>query len=343
MYYKIQPEQIQLHTFSSPSGDISFDIGSNYVYANLSRYLTGNFAITGDLSVNGRPVIYHSDTNNAHLAGNTTISCQTTIVSGTGNTLINCDSVQARGTNNIFIGAEDVDANASSYNNLVLGGRGVGINSGVYGTVILKDDSNSDFLTVARSNNLYIQFESGIDVGGSGLRLNSANLEVDGHILLSGKVVATQEFATGITSTLSGNLNTTGQSLNTYIINTGSTLSSNIASTGSALVSTLNTTGARLNSGITALSGQSVFTTSNQTISGQKTFHESQIFSQSIFLKGSSGNFQGVTGSTQIVPTGSGDSAGGRGLIAYSGEFLFYKISDSPHLWVRHSGQLMWP
>ena len=56
MYNKIQPEQIEIHTFSSPSGDIFFQQGTNYVHGNLNRSLAGNFSITGGLTLNGSKV-----------------------------------------------------------------------------------------------------------------------------------------------------------------------------------------------------------------------------------------------------------------------------------------------
>ena len=63
MYNKIQPEQIEIHTFSSPSGSISFTKGSNYIYGNLSNNLTGNFNITGGLIINGSILYLTAPTN----------------------------------------------------------------------------------------------------------------------------------------------------------------------------------------------------------------------------------------------------------------------------------------
>jgi len=65
-------------------------------------------------------------------------------------------------------------------------------------------------------------------------------------------------------------------------------------------------------------------------------------FAQSLYLKGNSGILSGIDASTAQIPIDSGDSIGERGLISYSGEYLFLKISDNPNQWIRFSGQGFW-
>ena len=59
-FNKIQPEQIQLATFFSSSGDIDVNQTDTGVRLNLSREITGDFALTGNSSnpflINKRPV-----------------------------------------------------------------------------------------------------------------------------------------------------------------------------------------------------------------------------------------------------------------------------------------------
>lgn len=63
MYSKIQPEQIQLHDFSSPSGHVLFSQGENTVYANLAPTITGDFNFLGNLRISGDSIMVSSGTS----------------------------------------------------------------------------------------------------------------------------------------------------------------------------------------------------------------------------------------------------------------------------------------
>ena len=174
MFYKIQPEQIQLHNFTSPSGDLKFDIGNNYVYANLSRALTGNFAITGGLTVNGYkiPTISASNLisgdNNFIWGGvsNVNLGKQNVILNGTQNTI--------NGTGNVAVNGHLSSFGVDSLENTLLAGRSAIFNSGTFGASILKDFSSYSIQDNG-SNTLTIAFENGTVFENGSITLNDCD------------------------------------------------------------------------------------------------------------------------------------------------------------------------
>jgi len=156
-------------------------------------------------------------------------------------------------------------------------------------------------------------------------------------------------------STLSTNLASTGSTLQTNINNlsntyatitnlglTGSTLVTNLASTGSTLATNLANTGSTLQTNINNLSGyinssasNIVFTTGNQTISGNKTFNNTLSVTNISGLSGvgnpTSINIKGIDNALNVFGTsflgghiditaGSGNLAGGN-INLYAGKF----------------------
>lgn len=465
MYYKIQPEQIQLHTFSSPSGHLAFSSGSNYVYANIADMLTGNFNITGSLSINGQRVVFYDKSNSVSTGvGNFAFGGVSNTVGGTGNLLLNGDSNTILGKDNLVINGDLNTFSESSEKNTVLAGRSTSFSSGTTGAVILKDfgsysvpDNGSNTLTVAfesgvffegsdlslKNSNFYLDpSSSGVFSGGCNffgvLQKNGENIAVTGDIGITSGVLDTRLISTGsslssriettgsylstkidtLSGTLSGYTQQTGSDLSLRIDNSGSSLSSRIVSTGASLSSrvgltgdylvaaltltgsdlyssivstgsslssrivstgtslyskmdiasgyldakidlasgTINTrlisTGSSLSSridstgsyavGLSSSLGSAFFKTGDQSVTGENTFIRNTIFSESLYLKGNSGVLSGVSGASALVPTTSGSSIGNRGLISYSGQFLYLKISDNPHHWLRISGDLEW-
>jgi hypothetical protein len=452
MYHKIQPEQIKLHAFSSPSGDINFNSGTNYVYANLSRVLSGNFNINGSLFVNGSS-IFASDPSNTSTGSNSFIFGGTNNnVSGGRNGFINSYSSSNLGSGNLGINTRNSNFDTGTSDNTILAGKGINFNNRITGSTVIKDQTATS-LNVDKKQSLIISFQSGtffengnvsiedgdLYVSSLGSGLFSGDLHALGTIFENGVPVAT----TGDLGVLSGALNTrilnTGAyavaasgALNTRIINTGAyavaasgalntrilntgayavaasgALNTSILNTGAYAVassgalntriintgayavaasgalntSVLNTgayavassgalntrilnTGAYavaasgalntriINTGAYAVAASgalntrmntSVFTSGEQTIYGAKTFHENLNLSQSLIIGGASGELNDVEAGTEIVPASYDDAVGVRGLVAYSGEFLYLKISDSPPIWARHSGTINWP
>jgi hypothetical protein len=166
MYNKIQPEQIEIHTFSSPSGDIYFQQGANYVYGNLSRRLTGNFNITGGLVLNGSAV-YTTDSSNIFGAvRNVILGGQNNRIIGTGNAIINSINSNVSGFQNLDLNCDGSIFEKGSRFCTVLAGKNSIINENISGSVIISDITN-DAIIADTSNKLYINFENGIDIAGN--------------------------------------------------------------------------------------------------------------------------------------------------------------------------------
>jgi hypothetical protein len=348
MYYKIQPEQIQIHAFSSPSGDLNFQAGSNFIYANLSRNLTGFFDVTGGVSVNGVSVPVADASNVVSGSNSFVFGGISNSVVGVRNVAVNGNACTILGTGNAAINATQAIFNASSSRNTALGGEGANFGANVTGATILKDSVASS-ISSNGSQTLTLSFSSGTFIENGGMRIKAGNLILNGSssgIFSGGVQVVGSATKNGVELATTGDLGSASGALNTKIINTGAyavsasgALDTRIINTGAYAATASGT----LNTKISTLSGQCVKNTGAETISGQKTFWNPSIFRETIFLQGNSGVTSGAAGRTSIIPTGSGDSAGARGLVSYSGAFMFLKISDSPHIWVRHSGQLNWP
>ena len=344
MYHKIQPEQIKLHAFSSPSGDINFNSGTNYVYANLSRTLSGNFNINGSLFVNGSS-IFASDPSNTSTGSNSFIFGGTNNnVSGSRNGLVNSYSSSTLGSGNLGINTRNSNFDTGTSDNTILAGKGVNFDTLITGSTVIKDQRATS-LNVDKKQSLIISFESGtffengnvsiedgdLYVSSSSSGLFSGNLHALGTIFENGVPVAT----TGDLGVLSGALNNRILNTGAYAVAASGALNTRILDTGAYAVAASGELNTRINT--------SVFTSGEQIISGAKTFHENLNLSQSVVIFGGSGILYDAEAGTEIVPASYDDSVGNRGLIAYSGEFLYLKISDIPNIWVRHSGSINWP
>ena len=115
-FNKIQPEQIQLHTFFSDSGDIRFTQSPTGVKTNLSRDLTGNFSFTGDLLTNGKSVFGLANTGDNHfetLSGNLLFQGSNTDLGASAddghNVAIIANNCDVSGKSNLLVNAENID------------------------------------------------------------------------------------------------------------------------------------------------------------------------------------------------------------------------------------------
>jgi hypothetical protein len=290
MYNKIQPQQIEIHNFSSPSGDILFVKGSDYVYANLNRSLTGSFSITGGLLVNNQTPFF-VPTSNTILTGanNLSLHGQSNTINGTGNLDVTSDFGIINGTNNLTLNARNASIAQDTNNCTILAGSFAGFSTGVSGSCVIKDFS-TNYGVLARNQALLISFTNGVDfysplyiydsafynnpvffnndiyVKSTHSGLFSGNLNVLNTIYQSGLPVATQQWTnenfTGVRSTavyITGNQNITGSKTFNQSVNiTGSTAA----------------TESWVNSRITGSLNSAVYTTGNQSITGAKTFNQ---------------------------------------------------------------------
>jgi len=218
MYNKIQPEQIEIHTFSSPSGSISFTKGSNYVYGNLSNNLTGNFILTGSLLINGSN-LYTTDISNSYTLTNNVIlgGKNNTISNGTGNAIINSTGSIVRGKNNLDLNSDLAIFDTSSKFCTVLAGKNTIIGA-VTGSVVISD-STTTAVNATKSNALYISFLNGIDIRGNTVfngdlsltstknALFSGNTNFLANVSKSGLALATESFVSGVSGSLVNRMN----------------------------------------------------------------------------------------------------------------------------------------
>jgi hypothetical protein len=123
-FNKIQPEQIQLATFFSSSGDISIDQTDTGVGLNLSRGITGDFLFTGDAArpfkVNNRQVLLLTEDSDSDY----TFESGSYAINGSNSTLIS-------GTNNVAINANQVSISGNADNNTSINGKSQVFGSGV--------------------------------------------------------------------------------------------------------------------------------------------------------------------------------------------------------------------
>ena len=194
-FNKIQPEQIQLATFFSSSGDISIDQTDTGVGLNLSRGITGDFLFTGDGSrpfkVNNRQVLLLTEDSNSDY----TFESGSFAINGSNSTLIS-------GNNNVAINANQVSISGNADNNTSINGKNQVFGSGVdncfavgeqatfstptTGAVVFSDfESNS---TETKGNSSFVvDFTSGSYFeGGDTYHLNNLNVRSTSSGLFSG-------------------------------------------------------------------------------------------------------------------------------------------------------------
>ena len=219
-FNKIQPEQLQLPTFYSDSGDISISQGTTGVQLNLSRILEGSFYFTGDLQLNKCPVLAGGVTgSNTYKpsSGNFVINGVSNTITGSNNTIINSTNTTISGIDNVSVNGFSQDFGSGVEDCTVLAGSLTNFNQGVSGSVIISDTSPSLAVTSKGEHTLNIGFISGTYFeGGTTNFLSSFNVASSASGLFSGGLnslttafvtgaeVATQSVVTGQDLTVTG-------------------------------------------------------------------------------------------------------------------------------------------
>ena len=180
-FNKIQPEQIQLATFFSNSGDISINQTDTGVRLNLSREITGDFAFTGDANqpfkVNGKQVLtasHSTDSNFTFESGSFSINgTNNSLVSGIDNVAINANAISISGTATKNISLNGVSQVFGSGVEQCFGlGQEANFSTPTTGAVIFSD-STSDTSETKGNNSFLVDFTSGSYFeGGSTYHLN---------------------------------------------------------------------------------------------------------------------------------------------------------------------------
>ena len=214
-FNKIQPEQIQLHTFFSDSGDLNIVQSNTGVQMNLSRNLTGDFSFTGDLSNNGRRVAQLASTENNIFdpdKGNFLfLGSNTDIGDGANdydNFAISSNNSSISGINNAVFRANAITFNAGSQENVCLAGHGITFSPTATGNTVLKDDLSSTSLTVTTQHSFHAQFASGYFFNGGDVNIDNSlivedsgifkgTLDVLSDAILSGSTIVNEELLNG--------------------------------------------------------------------------------------------------------------------------------------------------
>ena len=202
-FTKIQPQQLQLPTFFSNSGDLVFSDLVTGLRVNLSRDLVGNFDIDGGLTVNSKDILQTDTTlgfnpNSGMLVGGTNST-----VTGQYNFVVNGDNNTVNGQNNTVLFSTNSTFEDDSSKNVLIGCDTVTFASGVVGSALMGDDTA--IRTVNQSRKLIIDFASGqrfindtvfednVDVSGiatfNGSAIFQDNVNITGNLTISGNKV----------------------------------------------------------------------------------------------------------------------------------------------------------
>lgn len=196
-FNKIQPEQIQLATFFSSSGDIDINQTDTGVRLNLSREITGDFALTGNSSnpflINKRPVFSMpatgSNTVGDFNSGSFVFNGASNVISGTRNMIINGSTNVASGNSldNVCLNGESVTFGSGTDSCTVLAGKG-GAFTELTGAVVV-GDSLASSKTPVSNQSMLVDFSSGTFFqGGNTKFITSVHVRSSASGLFSGKL-----------------------------------------------------------------------------------------------------------------------------------------------------------
>lgn len=316
MYNKIQPQQIQLHSFSSPSGSIAFTQGSDYVYANLNSSITGAFNVQGSLTINGMSLYSIDSSNTIGGSGNFDVNGRNNTIGGTGNLSVNSRNATVGGRFNSDLNGTGNIFNDFSSRSTIVGGRNVTVPSGVSGAVVIKDSTSAVSVATA-SNTLTVDFASGT--------FFKKRTDFEQNVYFQQNAYFSS-FGSGL---FSGNANVLGTLYQNGVAVPTYSMYSGLSGYATGVSGLLNNTGVYFNNQILSLSGDAVLETNvNQTINGDKNFVGTLIANTGfIYTSGDSG-----------YPTSSG-YAGSRGQIAWKDQFFFVHNGSG---WIRFSGVASW-
>ena len=169
-FNKIQPEQIQLATFFSDSGDIRISQSDTGVALNLSRGITGDFAITGHTSqpflINKRPVfsmpITGSNTVADFNSGTFVFNGSSNLVSGTRNIVINGsnDSFSGNSVDNVSVNGSNQTFGSGVVECTALAGDGATFPALTTGATVMTDSKTTTPQAIS-NHSLTIEYASG--------------------------------------------------------------------------------------------------------------------------------------------------------------------------------------
>jgi uncharacterized Zn-binding protein involved in type VI secretion len=174
-YSKIQPQQLQLPTFLSHSGDITFTDQVTGVNAILNRTLDGDFNFPDSLTIASKEVITSNASNNTS-SSSIALGGASNTVTGANNVLVNGLSNTAfSGEYNVLLNGASNDFGASGQNNTIVAGKSVVLGDKTTGCVIIADHKTP--ISHSTNESLLINFASGTTIAGGDVSID-ANFEV---------------------------------------------------------------------------------------------------------------------------------------------------------------------
>lgn len=289
MFNKIQPYQIKLHTFSSPSGQIETIQSDTEVKINLYSGLTGSYQVEGGLFINGGVALgaHSSNTFEQEVSIATIIGAgRSHILSGTDSAILCGNSNEASGVRNLILNGNTNRIDSGSSDATILAGYGCTIGTGHNGAVLISDARVASKYSID-TNTFNIDFENGVfvqsdmflqtdlEVGNSGLF--SGDFNVLGNMYYDAEEVSTKNYASGISGYLTGWIEEVSGALTGWVED---------------------------------VSGVLVDTHSNQTINGNKTFGNNLVHN------GSNLGFFGVGANSQRPKQWDIINAGGQDVLS---------------------------
>jgi len=217
-FNKIQPEQIQMPTFFSDSGDLNITQTDTGIQVNLSQNLTGNYAFTGSLLIDGKGVFGLANTGNNSFdltSGNVLFMGSDTEIGQDENNGYNvcvfANSSSVSGINNSILNGLNITFRTGTLRNTALAGNNIIFQKTATGSVGLKDTLASSTLSIENPQSFYANFASGhfFEEGktyfGSSISSNasgifSGDIEILGSGILTGYAVVNTHYLTGYTS-----------------------------------------------------------------------------------------------------------------------------------------------
>ena len=173
-FNKIQPEQIQMPTFFSDSGDLNISqVSDTGVQINVSRGLTGDFSVTGQLLINNSEAFgmpNNIDGNKFDIAsGNLMFAGNNTEIGGDSfnkdNLALYSINSDISGVRNVIVRGTNATFNTGSRDNVVLAGNQISFAKQATGCVAIKDSLSTTSLSIVDDNTLHMQFDSGSFIG----------------------------------------------------------------------------------------------------------------------------------------------------------------------------------
>jgi hypothetical protein len=268
MENKINQRQYEPYSLNTPSGNLRFDEFVESFSCYLLESLTGNFDITGNLTVNNGQVLFSDLSNEIQIGSNNSVlNSLDSTNSGSNCVIINSNDSFLSGDKNTIIGGSDNQI-ADSDDAAILFGTQTTISKSTGSAILADGNSSRTKESVQRENSLTIDFNSGLfiknDTFVEGSLFSTGDFSIfdsDVHINASNSGLCSGDFQilgnayhTGVLLADFGDLTSSSGDLVQIITGSSGAASEDLQATGSLL------------------DGQMVDLTSHQNVTGPKQF-----------------------------------------------------------------------